>query len=178
MRAGALIGAIAAMWWVLSPGREGLNPFVWASFLVVVVAAGLIGVLRAGRVGGESTRGFLRNPGYWAAVAFEILLIGVGQRVLVAGGHENLDLALVLIAVGVHFFPLMWALFGRWNAMFAGIGAALTVCGIALSAARLADAPSWAFGVVGGVLPALSLTVIPLVTAVRAAQRGVVQASS
>ncbi|WP_220659065.1 hypothetical protein [Tsukamurella sp. TY48] len=168
MMVGTAIGVIAGMWWVLGPGREGVSAPVWGVCVAVVALLGAASLVLARRSAprasaAPSGRGFVRNPRYWAAVAVEVILVVVGNRVAVASGRRDLSLSIVLIAVGVHFLPLMWALFGRWSAAFGALGFVLTACGVGVAAARIGGAPEWVFGVVGGIVPALAFTAIPLV---------------
>lgn len=181
---GTLVGSIAALWWVLGPGREGVDRPVWMACVAVVALLAVASVTVARRPAGGAAaseaveRGFARNRRYWAAVGFEVVLVVAGSAVLRANGREDLSLSVVLIAVGVHFFPLMWALFGRWSATFGALGCVLTACGLGLLAARLGGAPPWVFGVVGGIVPAVAFTVIPLVGALCAGSADVMVETS
>lgn len=176
MVSGETIGALAALAWVVIAGRAGMPTWIWAVSVAAVGTLSLTAFVRRSRpvnLRPAAARGLARNPRYWAAVAFELLLMVIVQRLLVARGHPDLGLSVVLVAVGVHFLPLMWALYDRWDAMFAWIAVGLTGCGVGLAVARLTVGPQWLDGLVGGVLPALVLTVIPLVFGSLGERRGV-----
>jgi hypothetical protein len=109
LRLGALIGAIAGLVFILI--NAGALPGWWAwavrgAGIVVFLAVLWLSVLRRDRAQADVPA---PSPSswrvYWAMVAFEVVLLPVGVKVLVRLGQAGLTVPWVALIVGVHFLP-------------------------------------------------------------------------
>lgn len=129
-RVGALVAATAGVAFIL----VNAGSLTDQAAIVVRVVGGVAGVGVIARV---LTR---REPGaqdaspalaawrvYWTMVAFEVVLLVVGSRVLVSSGHKELATPWVALVVGLHFLPFARA-FG--TPMFRWLGWALIALGV------------------------------------------------
>lgn len=154
-RLGSLIGGTFGLIYV--EVNAGSLPGHWAVILRIaagVVFAGLAALLAlpAGPpppAGPRVRSGF--GTGYWLVVAGEVAAIPAGAALISGpGGLQHAAVAWVSVVVGVHFVVLavIWRL-----PLFACLGVAQALCGIAgLSAAAAGAAVAVTAGV-GGVLP-------------------------
>ena len=106
---GALIGAIAGLVFVLINAGAAAGPWAWVlRGLGIVAFAGVlwVSVLRRERVPADQP-----PPSasawrvYWVMVAFEVVLLPVGVKLLVRLDHPELTVPWVALIVGVHFLP-------------------------------------------------------------------------
>ncbi|WAL63247.1 hypothetical protein ORV05_19675 [Amycolatopsis cynarae] len=120
----------------------------------VVIAVALFLAVRGGP-GPADGGGFTPGRGYWLVVAAEALALFGGLFVI--NGvlrHPQVAVAWIAVVVGVHFFALA-AVF-RLN-RFHGLGAVLTVLGLAGFVLAALGASAATVGVVSGVLSGLAL---------------------
>jgi hypothetical protein len=108
-RLGALIGAIAGLVFILI--NAGALPGWWAWAARGVGIAAFLAVLWLSVLKRDIEQADLPSPSasswrvYWAMVAFEVVLLPVGVKVLAGLGHAELSVPWVALIVGVHFLP-------------------------------------------------------------------------
>ena len=71
---------------------------------------------------------------YLACVAGEVILIGLGSRLLTDAGAAELRPALIAAVVGLHFLPFAWAFGERMFYLLGGVVAALGGAGLGMGA--------------------------------------------
>jgi hypothetical protein len=135
---GFVIGSLVALSFgtvfilVNSGGLPDPWPLVVRAVGLVVAVVLLAAVIRAARtapsVAQAPVAGFTHR-GYWVIVALEAVALFGGLAVINGVLHRSaLSVAWVALVVGVHFFGLAWI----WRMpLFHGLGAAMTVLGLA-----------------------------------------------
>ncbi|MFC4019321.1 hypothetical protein ACFOW4_15420 [Micromonospora sp. GCM10011542] len=142
--------------------NSGGLPDPWPLVVRVVglLVAGLlvVALVRAARTAPPEARapvsGFTHR-GYWSIVALEAVALFGGLAVINGVLHRSaVSVAWVAVVVGVHFFGLAWI----WRMpLFHGLGAAMTVLGLAGFVIYALGGSAAAVGVVAGVGSGIAL---------------------
>jgi hypothetical protein len=160
MIVGSLVGVLFGLVFieVNSGGLPGNWPLVVrlaGAVVAVALLAGIIWVARNGQVEGEVPSGGFAGRRYWNIVGFEGLAL-FGGLVLINGvlGRTEYAVPWIALVVGVHFIVL-----GRaWRiSLYAGLGLAQTVLGLAGFVLAATGAAVATVDVVAGVLSGVAL---------------------
>ena len=157
-RWGGLVGLVGGLVFVLSysaPLGSLLSITARGTGLLLALVAMVLLFVRPVALGPLARPRPLALLVYLACVAGEVVLIGIGSRVLNDAGAGDLRPALIAAVVGLHFLPFAWAFGERMFYLLGSIVAALGGAGLAVGALGVARAAE-----VAAVLAGLAMLVI------------------
>lgn len=150
-RWGGMVGLIGGVVFVLSysaPLGTVVSSFTRVACIALALTAIVLLFVRPAALGPLARPRPIAVLVYLACVVGEVVLIGIGSRMLTDAGAAELRPALIAAVVGLHFLPFAWAFGER---MFTLLGAIVAVLGAA--------------GLVGGALGAISAAEVSAVAA-------------